>query len=231
MRGFVEGFRELGELVFPRTCVVCGQKLLQTEKYLCLPCVLHLPYTDHHRVSGNPMEQLFYGRVPVERACAFFEFKKGSHYQQLLHELKYRGQKELGDVLGQRFGAQLAGDSVLAAADFICPVPLHPKKERKRGYNQSFHIARGLSQALGIPLNRENLYRSAETSTQTRKSRWERWQNVEGIFAVRDPELFDGKHLILVDDVITTGATIEACASAVLSRCQAKISVATLAIA
>ncbi|MFV0375729.1 MAG: ComF family protein [Mangrovibacterium sp.] len=226
-----EGFKQFGELLFPRYCVVCRDKLIQTEQYICLKCLLHLPRTNHIGEKNNPMEQLFYGRVPIERACAFMEFKKGSDYQHLLHELKYRRQKELGEVLGLKFGAALKSDGQICSADFICPVPLHPKKERQRGYNQSFYLAKGLSQALGIPVNSGNIYRDIHTSTQTRKSRWERWQNVEGIFAVRQPELFAGKHLILVDDVITTGATMEACVTAVLEQCEAKISVLTLAIA
>lgn len=226
-----QGLLQFTELLFPRYCVVCQDKLLQTENYICLRCLLHMPRTDHVTHRDNPMEQLFYGRVPVERACAFMEFKKGSDYQKLLHALKYRGQKELGDVLGLKFGAALKTDRQICSADYICPVPLHPRKERKRGYNQSYHIAKGLSQSLGIPVNRDNLYRETHTATQTRKSRWERWQNVEGIFAVREPELFANKHLILVDDVITTGATIEACAAAILKQCEAKISVLTLAIA
>jgi len=226
-----ESLNQFLELIFPRSCVVCQQKLIQSEQYLCLKCLLHMPRTNHAKTTDNPMEQLFYGRVSVERACAFFEFKKGSPYQQILHELKYRGQKELGEYTGKLFGASLQQDPLIRTADLICPVPLHPKKERKRGYNQSYHIALGLSQSLNIPVDHTNLIRSSHTSTQTRKSRWERWQNVEGIFETRDPAKFNGKHLILVDDVATTGATIEACASAIKSACDARISVLTLAIA
>lgn len=219
------------ELIFPRSCVVCQQKLIQSEQYLCLKCLLHMPRTNHVKTTDNPMEQLFYGRVPIERACAFFEFKKGSPYQQILHELKYRGQKELGEYTGKLFGASLQQDPQISSADLICPVPLHPKKERKRGYNQSYHVAFGLSQSLNIPVDQANLVRSSHTSTQTRKSRWERWQNVEGIFELKNPHMFSGKHIILVDDVVTTGATIEACATAIKSACEARISVLTLAIA
>jgi len=177
------------------------------------------------------MEQLFFGRVPIERACALFEFKKGSNYQHILHELKYRGQKKLGEYTGKLLATSLKQDEIINSADFICPVPLHPKKERKRGYNQSYHIALGLSNILGIPVDNTNLYRNTHTSTQTRKSRWERWKNVEAIFEIRDPQKLNGKHIILVDDVVTTGATLEACAVAILSQCDARISVLTLAIA
>ncbi|WP_372774409.1 ComF family protein [Mangrovibacterium sp.] len=231
MNAITHSFQQFVELIFPRNCVVCGQKLIQHEEFLCLQCLLHLPRTNHHAVRENPMEQLFYGRVSVDRACAFFEFKKGSEYQNILHELKYRGQKELGSYMGKRFGMSLKKDNDLQSADYICPVPLHPKKERKRGYNQSFHIALGLSESLGIPLDNTNLIRATHTSTQTRKSRWERWQNVDGIFCLRDPTKFADKHLILVDDVVTTGATLEACATTIHGQCKARISVLTLAIA
>ena len=190
-----------------------------------------MPRTNHSEIHDNPMEQLFYGRVPIARACACFEFKKGSDYLKILYQLKYRGQKELGEYFGTQFGLWLQNEDQFRSADYLCPVPLHPRKERKRGYNQSFHIALGLSQSLGIPVDRTNLSRSMHTATQTRKSRWDRWQNVEGIFSLNDPEKFTGKHIILVDDVVTTGATLEACATAILSQCPATISMLTLAIA
>ncbi|WP_423129510.1 ComF family protein [Gaoshiqia sp. Z1-71] len=219
------------ELIFPRICVVCGQRLIQTEQHLCLSCLLHLPRTNFHTQRDNPMERLFYGRVPIENASAYFEFRKGSDYQKILHRLKYQGQKEIGEYLGERFGYEISGSDVFSKTDLICPVPLHPKKERKRGYNQSYHIALGLSKALNTPVDHTNLRRTIYTDTQTRRSRFNRWQNVEGIFDVADPGLFDGKHLVLVDDVITTGSTLEACATAILRQCQAKISILTLAIA
>ena len=219
------------ELLYPRICVVCGQKLISGEQHICLSCLLHMPRTNYHLLDENPMEQLFYGRVPVEKACAYFEFRKGSDYQKILHQLKYRGMKELGEYLGNRFGAELIRSGRFPQVDLICPVPLHPKKERKRGYNQSYHIARGLSEALQVPVDCTNLKREVFTSTQTRKSRFARWQNVDGIFTVPDPSLFDGKHLLLVDDVVTTGATLEACAHAIHKNSKAKVSVLSLAIA
>jgi ComF family protein len=228
---FTEIAQQFLELVFPRTCIVCNCKLIQHEKYICLKCLLHMPKTNHPSETDNGMEQLFYGRVPVERACAFFEFRKGSHYQQILHELKYRGQKQLGEYTGKLFGASLKEDATISKADLICPVPLHPRKERKRGYNQSYHIALGLSQSLNIPVDRTNIIRITDTVTQTRKSRWERWQNTAGIFEVKDPGRFAGKSIILVDDVVTTGATLEACATSIHSKCDARISILTLAIA
>lgn len=219
------------ELLFPRICVVCGCKLIRDERHICLSCVLHMPRTTHHRQAENPMEQLFYGRVPVERACAYFEFRKGSNYQKILHQLKYRGLKEIGELMGERFGCELRQAGEFEDIDLICPVPLHPKKERKRGYNQSYHIALGLSKAFQVPVDTTNLKRVVFTATQTRKSRFERWQNVDGIFEVADPKQLEGKHLVLVDDVVTTGSTLEACAHSIHKSCKAKVSILTLAIA
>lgn len=219
------------ELFYPRLCVVCGQKLISGENSVCLKCLLHLPRSNFHNEPDNPMEQLFYGRVRIERAAAFFEFRKGSQYQQILHQLKYKGKKELGDLMGNLFGADLAGSDFIGEIDLICPVPLHPKKERKRGYNQSFHLAKGLSGVLNIPVDAQTLRRKIHTATQTKRSRYERWENVEGIFEVTNPALFEGKHLLLVDDVVTTGSTLEACVQSILSCCSAKVSLAALAIA
>ena len=219
------------ELFYPRLCLVCGQKLISSEKYICLKCLLHLPRTNYHETAGNPMEQLFYGRVQVERATAYFDFKKGSSYQRILHYLKYRGMKELGEYLGAQFALEIRDSELLQSIDLICPVPLHPKKERKRGYNQSYHLAKGLSEKSGIPIDNHSLVRKQFSSTQTRKTRWERWENVESIFELTHPEAFDGKHILLIDDVVTTGATLEACAATIQKRCQARISVLTLAIA
>ncbi len=225
------GLTQFLELLFPRLCVVCEDKLIANEQHICLSCLLHLPATDHLKNRGNTMEQLFYGRVAIERACAYFEFKKGSRYQQILHELKYRNQKSIGEYLGRKFGSQCRQDEILAGADYICPVPLHPKKERQRGYNQSYHFALGISETMQIPLAPDNLFRQQYTTTQTRKSRWNRWKNMEGIFAQKQPELFQDKHIILVDDVVTTGATLEACAAAILQSNQARVSILTMAIA
>jgi ComF family protein len=177
------------------------------------------------------MDQVFYGRVPVEKACAYFEFKKGSRYRTILHQLKYQGQKGIGEYLGEHFGAELVQSGRFPRADMLCPVPLHPRKERKRGYNQSYHIALGLSRQLHIPVLRDNLRRKADTGSQTRKSRYDRWKNMENMFEVIEPERYEGKHIVLVDDVVTTGATLEACAAAILSCCHARISILALAIA
>lgn len=219
------------ELFYPKLCLVCEQKLISQEYFICLKCLLHLPRTNFHKMKDNPMEELFYGRIHIERASALFEFKKGSPYQKILHHLKYRGMKELGEFMGIHFAHQLKNSEFIKSLDFICPVPLHPKRERKRGYNQSYHLAKGLSDTLDIPLENQVLKRKIHSTTQTRKNRFERWQNVDGIFEVQNIHVFQNKHILLLDDVVTTGATLEACSQTIIKNCNAKISIATLAIA
>jgi ComF family protein len=221
----------LTELLYPRLCVVCGDRLIEQEQWICLNCLHHIPRTNFHLTPDNPVARIFYGRVQIEQATSFFYFSKGSHYQTLLHNLKYKGMKELGAEIGKHFGIDLMQSPGFSTVDVICPVPLHPSKERKRGYNQSWWIASGIAKQMDKELDAENLKRVTATETQTRKSRFERWQNVDGIFELSNPETFQGKHILLVDDVVTTGSTLEACAAAIHSATHAKVSIATLATA
>lgn len=221
----------LSELLFPRLCVTCGDKLIEQEQWFCLHCLHHIPRTNFHLEPDNPVARLFYGRVQIEFATSFFYFSKGSKYQTLLHNLKYKGMKELGDEIGKQFGIDLSKSANFLTVDVICPVPLHPQKEKKRGYNQSWWIASGIARQMQKELSDNNLKRVTATETQTRKSRFERWTNVEGIFELCNPEAFSGKHILLVDDVVTTGSTLEACAQAILSQTNARVSIATLATA
>lgn len=224
-------FFYLTELLFPRLCVVCGDKLIEQEQWICLHCLHHIPRTNFHLEPENRVAQLFYGRVKLEQATSFFYFSKGSPYQALLHNLKYKGMKELGQEIGKQFAIDLLQSPAFSSVDVICPVPLHPLKEKKRGYNQSWWIASGIAAQMQKELSSENLKRVTATETQTRKNRFERWQNVEGIFELTRPEEFSGKHILLVDDVVTTGSTLEACAHAILSKTNARVSIATLATA
>jgi ComF family protein len=221
----------LAELFFPRLCVVCGDRLIEQEQWICLHCLHHIPRTNFHLDGENRVAQLFYGRVQIESATSFFYFSKGSKYQSLLHNLKYKGMKELGAEIGKHFAIDLMQSEVFSSVDIVCPVPLHPSKEKKRGYNQSWWIASGIARQMQKELSADNLKRVTATETQTRKSRFERWQNVEGIFELSDPEAFSGKHVLLVDDVVTTGSTLEACAQTILSQTGAKVSIVTLATA
>lgn len=219
------------ELFYPRLCTVCGQKLISTENYICMRCMLHLPRTNFHTEPENLLERIFYGRVRIERATAYFEFRKGSEYQKILHHLKYKGQKELGEFMGVRFAREIQNSDFIQDIDTLCPVPLHPKRERKRGYNQSYHVAKGLADTLNIPIDNHSLIRKKFSTTQTKKNRYERWENVEDIFELKTPKMLEGKHILLIDDVVTTGATLEACANTIQKGCDCKISILTLAIA
>lgn len=218
-------------LFFPDLCVTCGERLLSHEKYVCLNCWHDLPQTHFHLDLENKVAQLFWGRVQIEYATSFFAYKKGSRYQQLIHFIKYKGLKELGFETGRRFGIELNKSETFQSIDWIVPVPLHPKKLKRRGYNQSEWIARGMADSMEKPVSTDNLFRKVFTSTQTRKTRFERWQNVEGIFDVTRQEDFENKHVLLIDDVVTTGSTLEACAFQLLKIKNAKVSIATLAFA
>ncbi len=224
-------FTDLFGLFFPELCVTCGNRLVSQENYLCMDCWSDLPVSNFHLETENKVAQLFWGRVNIEFATSFFQYRKGSNYQQLIHFIKYKGLKELGLIAGKRFGNVLAESIDFRTVDLIVPVPLHPKKLQKRGYNQSEWIARGMAESMQKEMVSGNLFRIMHTATQTKKNRFERWQNVEGIFGIKNPEEFAGKHILLVDDVITTGSTLEACAVQLLKPENTKVSVATLAFA
>ncbi|HOO84218.1 MAG TPA: phosphoribosyltransferase family protein [Prolixibacteraceae bacterium] len=226
-----EYFDDFLSLIYPNLCLCCDTSLVKQEKYLCTTCSIHLPRSHYHLVENNPVEQLFWGRTTIEKATSFFIFQKGSRYQKLLHNLKYKGLREIGVELGRQFAAELLQNSYFDTVDILVPVPLHPKKERKRGYNQSTAIAEGLCQVLNKTLNTNNLYRKHYSETQTRKGRYERWENVNELFAVKNPDSFANKHILLIDDVVTTGSTLEACANALLQCENTKVSIATLAYA
>jgi ComF family protein len=188
-----------------------------------------LPVTGFHLDPGNPLAEGFWGRVWLEQAVAWFYFRKGSAFQEVLHHLKYNHRPDIGIFLGKQFGYELRRSPVFVKPDLILPVPLHRRKQRSRGYNQSEMIARGLSEAMEIPYDGKALVKSRITSTQTRKSRFERWVNVSGKFEVRSAETIAGLHVLIVDDVVTTGATLEACAEVLLKVPGVKVSVAAVA--
>jgi ComF family protein len=227
MPGFFEDF--IG-LFYPELCITCGRKLITQEKYICLYCLYDLPRTKFQLDPENKVAQLFWGRVKIESATSWLFFRKGSRYQKLVHYLKYKGLKEIGQEMGVLFGSELK-ESPFQRVDVVVPVPLHPKKLKQRGYNQSEWIAGGIASAMAKPLSVNNLVREVFTPTQTRKNRFERWQNVEGIFSVKEPTEFLQKHVLVIDDVVTTGSTLEAAAVTLLSAGAEKVSIATLACA
>jgi ComF family protein len=218
-------------LLFPRLCYACGNQLLRNERLICTECYVLIPRTNYHLEAGNPVEQLFWGRCNIEKAAAFSFYNRDSRIRKLIHNLKYRGIKDVGFELGKIYGASLSGTEFLKGVDLIIPVPLHPSKKRARGFNQSEIISAGLSEATGLPSDSETLLRFAKTETQTRRSRYERWANVEGIFNVSDDAGIKGKHILLVDDVITTGSTIESCVNELLKVEGVRVSVIALAVA
>jgi len=220
---------DLLSLVFPEICNACGKPLYKHESIICNYCKVKLPYTNFHLQTENPIEKIFWGRVPIEKAGAFLYFHKGNRVQQLMHRFKYNGKKEIGELIGSIYGFELNKNNFLHNINLIVPVPLHPEKQKKRGYNQSESFAIGISKTTKIPCNIQVLVRAVASSTQTKKNRFERWQNVETIFQVNNIDQIQNKHILLVDDVITTGATVEACALNLLKSANCKVSFLALA--
>lgn len=218
-------------LVFPETCEICGKKLIDSEQVICLHCLYKLPRTDFHKDRDNKVELRFRGKFPIEAASSYFYFNKGSEFRHLIHQLKYNDQKEIGQILGRHAALELLRAGIFSDIDCIVPIPLHKKRERERGYNQAEWIAKGLSEVLKIPIETDSVCRIKPTKTQTRKSVLDRWINVQKIFSLADTETIRGKHVLIVDDVLTTGATIESCATTLLKIEGVKISVFTLAVA
>lgn len=218
-------------LLFPHVCEACGLELLGNERILCVSCWKDLPETKFHLQVNNPMEQKFFGRIPFEYGTAMYYFNKDSRIQEALHALKYRGNTEVGEELGRRFGREIESCTWVKDIDIILPVPLSEQKLKKRGYNQSECIAKGLASMLGKEIDAFSLVRKKNTETQTHKSRSERLQNMQNAFEVANTEALSHKHILLIDDVITTGATMESCALTLLALPGVKVSVASLAYA
>jgi len=229
---FAEYFSDLFELFYPDICLACSGKLLKGENLICFKCQSELPKSDHWVDPENAMAKRFWGRVDLQGAAALFQFQKGEHVQHLLHQLKYRGRQDVGEYLGQMLGRMLLQPhNVIKHIDLIVPVPLHWKKQRKRGYNQCDPIAKGISATINIPWTDSALERVHENISQTKRNRFDRWANVAEIFAVKDAEQLRGKHILLVDDVMTTGATAEACLQTILTVENTKVSFVSVAVA
>jgi ComF family protein len=218
-------------LLFPRLCYACGNHLMRNERLICTECYVVIPRTNYHALEDNPVAQLFWGRCRIEKAAAFSYYNKGSRIRRLIHNLKYRGIRDVGYELGRIYGLSLKAAGYTKDIDLIMPVPLHPEKLRIRGFNQSETISDGIADVVHLPVDTTSLERRTVSATQTKKSRYERWTNVEGIFRVADPETIMGKHVLLVDDVITTGSTIESCTNELLKIEGVKVSVVALAFA
>lgn len=220
--------QDVTNLVFPKICPGCKRPLLKYEESICLHCISILP--ERLTLKTEELKQRFYGRIKIEEANAYLLFKRKGLTQKLLHALKYNGNQELGLELGLLFGKRCKELDFFKTVDIIVPIPLHKSKLRFRGFNQSALIAQGLATSLGVVLDTQSLIRKIKTTTQTKKNRMERWNNVDQTFSVNTTNL-EEKHILLVDDVITTGATLESCGQTILEAGAEKISIATLALA
>ncbi|PXV62812.1 ComF family protein [Dysgonomonas alginatilytica] len=219
------------ELFFPRLCVCCGERLVNSEKFICLNCLYKLPKTNHLANPDNKLEVFFAGRFPFVRIASFAYFVKGGSIQKIIHEIKYKNNSRLAIYIGEICGKEIAKSNYFDDVDFIVPIPLHRNRLKSRGYNQAMMLANGISSKINIPVNAENLIRIIDNPSQTKNSRFERWKNTEGIFGIKDKNQFKDKHILLIDDVVTTGSTLEACAKLIVSCPEARISIFTVGFA
>jgi len=217
-------------LLFPKVCSHCKSVLLKAEKVICSGCRHQLPLICHHRTGDPSMKAIFYGRIPLINATAMLQFQKKGITQELLHNLKYRGQKEISTFFGEWLGAELAEIPEYQTLNMVIPVPLHKQKLKKRGYNQVESFGKEIAKALHIPYRDDILLKVSKTNSQVFKTRLMRLQ-AEEIFTVANPENLSNQHILLVDDIVTTGATLENCAIHLLKNNQVKLSIATIAIA
>jgi len=227
-RGYLADFVAL---LFPELCPACGESLIANEHIICTDCLYHLPQTNFHLQPDNIVARQFWGKIKLEGAYALYFFAKGGRIQNLMHHFKYRGMQKIGNLLGNMAGNQLVRSTVFKSVDIIVPVPLHKSRLKERGYNQSACFAEGLAQKLNAVVQTDNLVRLKATETQTHKSRFLRFENMQEVFTINDRESLKNKHVLLVDDVVTTGATLEACGIELLKIEGLKLSIATIAYA
>lgn len=223
--------KSLFNLLFPRACAGCNETLLDSEETVCTTCRHNLPYTQHYKIPENETWKKFYGRLPVEHASSLLYFHKEGVVQQLIHNLKYRNREDVGRLAGAIFGNDIVSVEALKTVTDVIPVPLHPKKLRERGYNQVTEFGKGIAEALGANYKENILLRKTYTKTQTKKNLAARAEIIGSAFDVAYTEADRGKHFLLVDDVITTGATLESCGRALLTIPDAKLSIITIAYA
>jgi ComF family protein len=227
----LELIRDALSVFYPNLCAACDDLLVHGEETICTGCLISLPRTNFHLHSENPVAKQFWGKVNLEAATAYFSFLKGDKVQQLMHKLKYEARQDVGEKAGALCGGEIGDTPPFNAVDLILPVPLHPKKLRIRGYNQAACFGNGLATALNSPCSDRILRRVFHTQTQTRKSRFARYENMKEVFEVASPERIIGRHILLVDDVITTGSTLSACATVLKAFEGVKVSIATMAFA
>ena len=225
-------FSRLFDLISPRLCIVCGERLSVTEEVICGKCNLHLPRTGFQRdPRENVMTKMFWGRIPIERATALFYYESHAETANILYELKYKNHPEIGETMGRMMARELQRGDFFDGIDGIVPVPLAKRRERQRGYNQSMEIAKGVSEITNLPIYNKVVKRKAFNGSQTSKGRWERNENVENVFELLDGDSVRGKHLLIIDDVVTTGATVIACAKEISKAEGVRFSVLSLGFA
>jgi ComF family protein len=227
----VSFFNDILSLLFPRVCHACGDHLVQNEQLICTACYIAIPKTGFHMQRENYVEKLFWGRCRIEKAAAWAYYTRNGRMTRLIYRFKYNGIREIGSELGRVYGIALCESGFMDDIDMLIPVPLHRKKEKSRGFNQSRVLADSIGEVSGKPVNCAGLIRLTRTDTQTVRSRIERWRNVEGIFAPGCVAELENKHILLVDDVITTGSTIDACTTALSAVPGIKVSVVAMAVA
>ena len=223
-------FQSIINLFFPKACSGCNAILLANESVICTDCRHEIPLTNHHNIPNNEMLLKFYGKLDLVHASALFYYQKKGIVQELIHKLKYKGHQEIGESIGYWYAEELKKSIALKDVDFIIPVPLHPKRFKKRGYNQVATFAEALSKSMQIPVKELILIRDKNTKSQTKKNRIDRAQVVSNIFSVGTTTDFEGKHFLLIDDVITTGATLESCGREVLKIPNARLSIVCMAM-
>ena len=225
-------WHRLLDTISPRLCVVCDNRLTVTEEIICSRCNFHLPRTDFGKIPyDNEMAKLFWHQIPIERAAALFYYEAHSETANIIYKMKYKNHPEIGEVMGRLMAKELQTNGFFDGTDGIVPIPLAKKRQRQRGYNQSMEIARGISEITALPIYNNVARRNAFEGSQTNKGRWERNENVEGVFELRDASAVQGKHLLIVDDVVTTGATVLACAKELCKAPHVKVSVLALGFA
>lgn len=216
-------------LLFPRLCFGCDQVTIDEHEFLCLNCMTDLPFTGFEAIRDNPVEKLFWGRIKCPFASSTFFYQEDTPVQSLIHQIKYKNQRKLGYFMGEMMGFRLNELITTQKIDYLIPMPLHPKKEKSRGYNQATLLCHGISKVTGTEVNHQCIKRVFHTATQTRKSRIQRWENVSEVFEVADSFSLKGKNVLLVDDVITTGASTESCSQKLVDNGANQVSICSLA--
>ena len=224
-------FNSFIDTLFPRICPVCNNVLLSHEKHICTKCRIDIPITRYHMQEFNAMEQLFAGKTPIEKAVGYFFYEKGNPYSNILHNIKYRNNPQLGQYVAKLFAQELLSRDIFKDIDCIIPIPLHHRKKIQRGYNQSEYIAKGFSEVFDIPVHNNIIIAHKSHESQTNKGIYERWLNTQNIFSAQDTQVLENKHVLIVDDVVTTGATLLSAALTIASVPNIKISLATLGVA